>query len=473
MKPNVNIALILLFVGVVTLTSTAAPRVEARVDRRIETFSIIARIAGYEEYVRNDFKSYASDVDAHFEKYKKHPAILRAIQLRESNGIGFDAVMAMAIHLDSAPEFAPRIPFSGMVPEKRWGQKNAEEFAVLVRQFYKDAECESFFKAHEDMYRLAEGRFQKLLEKVNFQWYESFYGEVPKGEFRICLGLLNGGGNYGPKIVFPDGREESYAIMGTWLMDADGKPNYSERVLPTVIHEFNHSYVNHLNYERRKELEKAGRLVFKPVAKQMASQAYGDWDTVLNEALVRAGVVMYLRQNDPNPEMAVRQLQSEQARGFIWVDELVGKLEEYEKKRQDYPTLRSYVPQLVAYYNELSSRIDAKVTAYSEARPRVAGMREIANGAVDVSPKLTTLTILFDRPMNTKGGYSFNLGSPGQDAFPIEKVLGFGEDGKSITVQLKLQPDKDYEFVITEVSFRSATGYPLVPLKVGFHTAKE
>jgi hypothetical protein len=37
--------------------------VTAKVDRRVELLSIVARLAEYDEYVNNNFKIYAADVD--------------------------------------------------------------------------------------------------------------------------------------------------------------------------------------------------------------------------------------------------------------------------------------------------------------------------------------------------------------------------------------------------------------------------
>lgn len=44
--------------------------VKATVDERVELTSIVARLAEYDEYVNHYFKSYASDVDQYFAKYK-------------------------------------------------------------------------------------------------------------------------------------------------------------------------------------------------------------------------------------------------------------------------------------------------------------------------------------------------------------------------------------------------------------------
>ena len=129
-----GIILILAFAGIkAQVPANKDFNVTARVDRRIELTSIIARLAEYDEYMRDDFKIYASDVDKYFAEYKNHPAVEFARKARESNGIGFDAVPSLAVHLN--PDLTPKFPLSDSAPDKRWGKKNAEEFAKLLRQF--------------------------------------------------------------------------------------------------------------------------------------------------------------------------------------------------------------------------------------------------------------------------------------------------------------------------------------------------
>src|SRR5262245_13191190 len=94
----------------------------AKVDLRVELMSIVARLAGYEEYSSNEFKQYVGDVNRHFEKYRQHPVIQFAAKVRQSNGISFDAVMSMAVHLSPPPALTPRVPFTAQAPDKRWGK---------------------------------------------------------------------------------------------------------------------------------------------------------------------------------------------------------------------------------------------------------------------------------------------------------------------------------------------------------------
>jgi hypothetical protein len=446
-----------------------ASGVIAKVDPRVELMSIIARLAGYQEYVRNDFKLYADDVDKHFGPHKQRPAVQFAVKIRQSNSVSFDAVMAMAAHLNPPPALTPRVAFTDTAPERRWGKDAAEEFAKLLRQFYKDADCEGFFKAHADMYRIAEERFQQLLNKVDFAWYKRFYGEAPQGDFNVRIGLLNGGGNYGPKVVHPDGKEDLYAIIGTWQTDSAGLPIYSDRTLPTIIHEFNHSFINHLVSARWRQLSAAGSKVFQSVADRMKNMTYGAPLITIQESLVRAAVLRYTFEHEAQATESA--LAREINNGFLWMDELFALLGVYENSRSSYPTFRSFIPIIEAYYSDLAKRIGVKAAKFEEMQPRVTAIAPFNNGAQDVDPGVTQVTVTFDKPLNVKN-YSFSFGETGKEHYPIEKVIGFNEAGTAITLQVKLKPDWEYEFVVTGQSFRSKDGYPLKPYTVKFKTRK-
>ena len=444
---------------------------KAKVDLRVELMSIVARLAEYEEYSGSDFKLYVEDVNRHFANYKQHPAIEFARKIRKSNGVGFDAVMKMAVHLDPPPALTPRIPFTTEVPDQRWGREQAEEFVKLLQQFYKDAGCEAFFQAHASLYRTAEGRFQQVLSKVDFGWYKQFYGEVPQGSFNLYIGLLNGGGNYGPKVVHPDGKEDLYAILGTWQTDKEGLPLYDDKFLSTIIHEYNHSFINHLVYAREAQLRAAGEKVHPPVAESMKRLAYGSWQVMMLESLVRAAVVRYLADHENTPEAFDNAIIAERNIGFLWMDELVTLLGVYENSRAAYPTFRSFMPLIEGYYTDLAKRIDYKVKRFDDMRPRVIALSPITNNAEEIDPAVTRLTFTFDRPLEPKR-YSINYGQGGEEHFPIEKVIGFNESGTSFTVQVKLKPDWQYDFVLTGQAFRTRDGYPLQSYTVKFKTKK-
>lgn len=440
--------------------------VTASVDERVELTSIVARLADYEEYVNDQFKNYAADVDRHFAKYKHHPAVEFARSVRESDGVSFNAIASFAVHLK--PDLTPKIAFTDNFPDPRLGKENSEKFARLLKAFYKDAECSAFFSSHGEMYKLAAARMQKIVDKVDFSWYRKFYGEDPKGSLDLWVALLNGQMNFGQKVIFPNGREEMFALIGTSNVDEKGIPVFTDSVLPTIIHEFNHSFINHLIDGHEKELKVSGEKIFGPVAEKMARIAYGDWKTVLLESVVRAAVIRYLTEHGET-EKAARRLTEERNNGFLWVDELTVLLGTYSNSRLLYPTFRAFIPLLEGYFTDLSGRIESKVKNFEALLPRVISIDAFANGAQDVDPKLSQITFTFDRALV---GNAQSISYSNSDQYPIEKMIGYNSDRTKFTVQLALKPDREYDFTLTGVAFLSPDGYPLQTYQVKFRTRK-
>jgi hypothetical protein len=101
--------------------------------------------------------------------------------------------------------------------------------------------------------------------------------------------------------------------------------------------------------------------------------------------------------------------------------------------------------------------------------PVVTGLSAFVNGDTAVDPTLKELTIQFSEPMDTHR-YSISRGEKGLETYPITKVTGYSAEGRSIVIQLTLQPNHVYEFICTGRNFRSEQGYPLKPYKVSFKT---
>jgi hypothetical protein len=139
------------------------------------------------------------------------------------------------------------------------------------------------------MYQRAIHRFSQVLQKVNTGWYKQYYGTGPTGRFNVVIGVGNRGGNYEAKAILPNGQGEIYTIMDTWAVDSTKNSVYEEdAVLPIIVHEFNHSFVNALIDQHEGELEAVGKTIYPQVADKMRRQVYSNWKTMFYESLVRA-----------------------------------------------------------------------------------------------------------------------------------------------------------------------------------------
>lgn len=464
------LAVLILVVIPANLPEASSLKLVARVDPRIELLSIVFRLAGNSEYNMDQLPRYTTDIDHYFSKYKADPAVLMAKRLANRNGVRFDAVMAMAVDLSPPPALTPLVPFTNEIPDSRWGKGNASSFVKSLREFYRNTNFQAFFSAHEPMYKLAETRFQAVLDRLDLGWYKSFYGEAPRARFKIVLGMNNGGGNYGPRVVFPGGHEELYAIMGCWTKDDSGNPTYSAAgYLPTLIHEFNHSFVNPIIDPHEAEFGTAADAVYKTVAAQMKDMAYGNARTMVNESLVRAAVIRYFKAHNDSASDIKHKIVKEQANGFVWMDDLCDLLKDYESHRSRYPTFSSFVPEIARFYRALAPQITKEIAEFKHQCVHVTGLHPFANHSERVSPNIKNIVVTFDKPLNP-AHYSINFGPGGKEHCPITGKPEFIPGNSSIRLPVQLKPNWAYSFVLTSLAFQSPDGYPLERYAIDFKT---
>jgi hypothetical protein len=434
----------------------------------VELLSIVFHLAGNPEYNMGRLDGYTRDIDRYFGPYKERPAVVLAKRLADQNGVAFDAVMAMAVSLSQPPELMPRVPFSDSVPDPRWGAQNAELFATNLQNFYKDTKAEMFFRQHAAFYAEAERRFDGVLRGFDAGWFAKFYGVDEQPQFHVLLGLNNGGGNYGPRVVYPDGHQEFYAVMGAWSADATGSPAFNAEYLPTVIHEFNHSYVNPVVGQAWPQFVNTAA-VFRAVADPMQQQAYGSPETLVDESLVRADVILYFEDRGDAKRTIDRMIIDQQARGFVWMDELVALLREYQANRSRYATFAAFMPRVEAFFAGLAPRIPGELASFDASCAHVAGVGPMKNFATGVDPAVKEIVLRFDKPMQP-GGYSMNESAEGKEHDPVAGAPVFAADGLSARVPVALKAGMSYSFVLTPLGFRSVDGYPLKSFTVGFRT---
>jgi uncharacterized protein DUF4932 len=441
------------------------------VDPRVELMSVIFRLAGNPEYNQGRVPRYNAAIDSHFASVRDHPAVLLARRLREANDVSYDAVMSMAVHVQDADTLKERVPFDrpGITLDARWQGAEARPFLEAARRFVVDSRFREFTQSQQELYHLTSARLRLLVERqVDFTWFDRFFRTLPGAHFVLVPGLANGDGNYGPRIRADNGSEEFYAILGVADVDSAGLPHFAEGMIPTVVHEYNHSYVNPVTARHAASFEKAATRVFAAVADPMRRQAYGDWKTMINESLVRAAVARYILAHRGS-QAANDEVQEQRANRFLWMPELVALLGEYQRERGRYPTFDAFMPRIVEYFDRLAPRTEDMVRRYEEARPQVVSMTP-ENGAPAVDPALTEMIFRFDRPM--KEAYAI-IETAGKDHYP--DVLGgrFDPTGMLLRLRVRLRPDHQYEFRLNSRysgTFRSREGIPMKMYQVRFRT---
>jgi hypothetical protein len=332
---------------------------EVRVDPRVELMSLIFRLAGNPEYNQNRLDLYIKDVEDYFGIFRNHDAAQMAQQLRRTRGVSFDAVMSLAIHVEDVDSMSERVPLEPAPKswDRRWTAAETRKFLSAARSFVKDARFKAFFDDHQDLYSTAESRLKKVLSDYRVvDWFDRFFGAKPDASFTVLIGMMNGGACYGPRVIFPDGREELYCVLGVWLKDRRGLPKFDKSVLPTVVHEFCHSYINPLVNSHAGDLERAGQKIFSSVAEAMRRQAYPGWQTMMYESLVRACVVRYMLATE-GKAAAEQQIVRENTNRFFWIRGLSDLLGAYEAERVRYPNLDSFFPEIIKFFDSYAASI--------------------------------------------------------------------------------------------------------------------
>ena len=456
------------FITIFCLGQTTNILEKPKVDKRVELLSIVFRLAGSQEYSSEDFKLYTDKIEDYYSPYKNHELIDFIKELRKKEaGVGYDAVMKMAIHLDN--QLNPLVEFTDEIPDKRWGKDNADKFVRLLKKFYKDTNSKKFFNENSSFYTEINKRFLPVYEHLDLNWYTQFYGKEPNEEFIIVNGLGNGGGNYGPSIELPNGERKVYAIMGTWETDSLNMAKFTlDYHFPTLLHEFNHSFVNYLLEKNPEPYRKSGEKIFEFVKSDMESQAYRSWETMFNEALVRTAVIKYMKDHNFDEKIINEEIIRQKNRGFVWIEQLLSELEKYDNSRDIYPTLESYMPNIAKAYITYANEIEDYIKEYDEGRPKVISIDEFKNGDQEVSGSLNHVTINFDKPLLGKG-QSVSYGDD-KNAVPKFKSLKYSEDKKTIIIEWELEDNKNYEFVLTGLAFKTPDGISMNDYKIKFKT---
>lgn len=342
--------LLLALLAFVAMTMQA--QVEPEVSETVELVSILSRTAGFEEYNMDMGGQYIEDIESYFAPFKEHPIMSYYQGLRGQYGISYNAPMDLAVNLVIDGQ---RMKFIGdkSCMDGRWVNVDIDNFVDQLNQFYTDTRFHEFYQQHQDFYREVLRQYKtNAMHYFHQDWYSRFYGVEPGEVFRIIIGFVNGGNNYAARRQFPGQPKENFSVCGYWthsqmgsILDPDNAKKYAA---PTLIHEFNHSFVNPLQ-EIEKNAKLLGDIPDKLLNQNlyiMKIQAYPEGKTVFNESVVRATTIIYMMENGFSSQEISEEMNEQLACGFAWMPELVTAMRDYTTHRNKYPTLSDFYPQI-------------------------------------------------------------------------------------------------------------------------------
>jgi hypothetical protein len=220
-------------------------------------------------------RAYSRDIDSTFAPFESHAVFVEINRLRRAYGLSLSSVTTMAPQIVDVSSFAERMPIDAPTSSlgRAWRGSEARTFLESARDFARVAPLGAFLTSHQPLYDSATTRMRRLVERAHREWFTQFLGVPPSDVFLVSPLLVNPGGNFAADFI-NDSSHERYAYVGVTLVDSIGFPAIAPDVLPTVIHEFGHSYVNPLMDAQAPALRVSGERLFRAVQTQMRALAY-------------------------------------------------------------------------------------------------------------------------------------------------------------------------------------------------------
>ncbi|MEG2803573.1 DUF4932 domain-containing protein [Stenotrophomonas sp.] len=413
----------------------ASPR-PVVVDTRVELAAVANRLAGFEEFSAPGIADYDAAVETHFQRYQDHPVVQLLRALRQQHGIGYSDTVALA--LAATPHrWQSQQPLALWLRDtsSNWTLDTAQAYLEAMAAFERDTDAAAFFHAQQRFYRRVEAELGPGLQGwPDVAWFEQTLGPQPGLRLQIIAGLLHGRGNYGPRLRGSDGSVQMYAVLGVPEVppgEANAWPFAAMQRL--LVHEFAHSWVNPWVDGQAATLQPAATTLLGATAERMAIQAYGSWQALAYETLVRAVTRGYFQDNGDSASVALLS-QEDAARGFGWVPAATDQLRGGARGGRwlNAGTAGAMAALLEAQVAQLQARAAAGVTSVSVARQVPAA------GDTQVDSALAQLELYFDRPMGSGVGifgdrHPTFTGAPRWDA-----------DRRVLRLPVALQPSREY-----------------------------
>lgn len=336
------------------LTIFASGQIKSEVSETVELMGILSRTAGFQEFSNGLAGQYSKDTEAWFAQYREHPTVAYYKELRAKNGIGYERVTNMAVHLEIEKG---KVKLVGNCAELTGGWQNVDldDFVKRLNKFYADTRFHEFFEQHQNFYSDFLKQYDtNVMPYIHTDWYGKFYNGTGSDErFRLIIGFTYGSTNNSASRQLPGQPHEVFAVCGYNLNPRTGRLLF-DTSLP--LHEFNHAFVNPLLEKNEKAMQEVGQKLFQSSQSVMEKQHYDDWHIVINESLVRAAVIVYFYENGFN-QFAMNMLNIETMQnGFPWMLDVVSALRYYATHREQYSTLNDFYPEIARFLNKYNMK---------------------------------------------------------------------------------------------------------------------
>ncbi len=329
--------------------------VSVRPCETVELISVLMTLSGAQEYNQPAiWPEYKALVDSCFNEYRDHPAVMMTKELR-SGGFGYDLPMSIAVNLyfeDGKLKHPGPVDYG--YGREAWSRETTDKYLSAINKFYNDTGFAGFYEQGRPLYDdFCEAFENTYIPSMNIRLVEEFVPTEEPVTYSVCLSYLCGDNNYGAnRNGVPN------PVMGGWCRNGYMKPTFLRYRVPVVIlHEIMHVYCNPLIDKYYSDLEASGDVIWPKIEEKMQQTPYNGWNIVLYESFVRASQIALMHSDEFMLNYVEYEYKQDTAMGFFWIKGLTELLLEYRNDRGLYPTLDSFMPRIVDFFNELAEMI--------------------------------------------------------------------------------------------------------------------
>lgn len=202
-----------------------------------------------------------------------------------------------------------------------------QEIMKQVNVFYQVSEFEQFWESSQSWYAKAKAEIDEIKPDENvIKTMEGFY-EQKFLVYRIIPSLTFWSGpGFG---FYEEGKKGNTAYFVLGPLSDDFRFNLDDRLKTLAIHEFGHSFVNHVLETTCSDLINDTESLFAPIVEKMRPQGYPEWQYCVNEHFVRAGEVLIPELMNDTTLSESNLMWNTEEKDFIYLPFIVHQLRSY------------------------------------------------------------------------------------------------------------------------------------------------
>lgn len=364
-----------------------SPKVNLETSVNLETYFFVEKLAV--EHIGNYvFDNKDSNYDhqpivrfafQYFRRYTDSTYVLKMAEtIRALRDHYYDngPIMNYLLNQKPFPAAGPLYPQVALPATDRKGDSLLVALTAFLRKFYTTAKVGAFLKANAGFYKGSLNEVAKDVDVPSFRGLEQWFGQsFPAYRIYLVPSMPITAGEdsyrgYGPGIVSPSGPVPAMIMSSSKMLplqqNLSGYHHYGFDN-PGVTHmltkhEIGHSFVNPILEKYFDELDRDSAL-FTPKFKAALAPVYiNSWRICIIEHLVRLGEIRTaLSIGNTIEAERLRKVHIGEYK-CVLIPLMEAEIVKYEKNRSRYPTFESYLPELVAWFHQLTpEKVDQQV----------------------------------------------------------------------------------------------------------------